>query len=306
MGSTREGLTGRRGWTTVASLSAVLAVVVAGQVPAASAEDRPLAPVAGALRVLVPSFGPTAPEALAPVTAAPELQPAGPPVAGPATTTSADGSRPGPVAVTALPAAAALAAVAAAPVSAANAAPAAPAPAAPRPAPPVARKAPAAAPAPAPSVCSGAGWQARRGAAALASLRSGAERTGFRVEFAAARKGYMGLTHLKQRRIEVFVRACGVQSDELLRHVIAHELGHAYDTTHGTTAARTAWKAARGIPASTPWYGCSGCADFATPAGDFAEVYAQWTRGASSNRSQLAGDVPPAQLAALAQRFFGA
>ena len=69
---------------------------------------------------------------------------------------------------------------------------------------------------------------------------------------------------------------------------------------------RAAYQAARGIPASTPWYGCSGCTDFATPAGDFAEVYAQWARGATSNRSELAGDASPAELTALASEFFGA
>ena len=183
-----------------------------------------------------------------------------------------------------------------APVAAAPRVPA-PAPVAAPPAPPAAATA---------DLCSGDGWQTRRGAAALASLRSGAERTGFTVQFAPARKGYLGLTHLQQRVVEVFVRPCGSQSDELLRHVIAHELGHAYDTTHGNAAVRAAWQAARGIPASTPWYGCSGCTDFATPAGDFAEVYAQWLRGASSNRSELAGSPGPAELERLARTFFGA
>jgi hypothetical protein len=73
-----------------------------------------------------------------------------------------------------------------------------------------------------------------------------------------------------------------------------------------TAAQRRAWMAARGIPSGTDWYGCSGCTDFATPAGDFAEVYAQWARGASTNRSQIAGDVAPARLAQLAGQFFGA
>ena len=183
------------------------------------------------------------------------------------------------------------------------------APAAAPPAPAPAPAAPVAAPAPqapAAGLCGGDGWQQRRGQAALASLRAGAERTGFRVTFSGARKGYMGLTHLNEGRIEMFVRSCDVQSDELLRHVMAHELGHAYDTTHMTSAKREAWKAARGIPAGTPWYGCSGCTDFATPAGDFAEVYAQWARGATSNRSELAGDASAAELASLASEFFGA
>jgi hypothetical protein len=179
----------------------------------------------------------------------------------------------------------------------------APAPApAPVPAPAVA---PVSAPAPV-DLCDGEGWQQRRGAAALASLRHGAERTGFRVEFGPGRNGYMGLTYLHERRIEVFVRSCDRQADGLLRHVIAHELGHAYDTTHGTAATRAAWQAARGIPASTPWYGCSGCTDFATPAGDFAEVYAQWLRGSPDNRSELSGDPGPAELDILARQFFGA
>ena len=156
------------------------------------------------------------------------------------------------------------------------------------------------------SRCSGPGWQQRRGQAALDSLGPAAQGSGFRVEFAGARDGYMGLAHLDRRVVEVFVRDCGAQSDALLRHVIAHELGHAFDTVRMTDATRAAWKAARGIPASVPWYGCSGCADFATPAGDFAEVYAQWLRGADSNRSELAGSPAPAELQALAARFFGA
>jgi hypothetical protein len=178
----------------------------------------------------------------------------------------------------------------------------------PRPSP---RTVPAAAPvlarpAATPDLCSGEGWQARRGAAALASLRPGADGSGFRVEFAPARSGYMGLTHLQQRVVEVFVRDCGRQSDDLLRHVIAHELGHAFDTARLDSATRAAWQAARGISASTPWYGCSGCADFATPAGDFAEVYAQWLRGAGDNRSELAGAPGPAELQRLAAQFFAA
>ena len=153
-------------------------------------------------------------------------------------------------------------------------------------------------------LCSRPGWQQRRGQAALASLRDGAGQGGFDVVFAPARPGYLGLTHLDARRIEVFVRTCDRQSSELLRHVLAHEVGHAHDTVLMSSTQRAAWLVARGIPAGTPWYGCSGCTDFATPAGDFAEVYAQWSRGATTNRSQLAGDVPATQLAALAARFF--
>jgi len=137
-------------------------------------------------------------------------------------------------------------------------------------------------------------------------LRAGAARTGFSVTFQAGRSGYLGLTHLQERRIDMYVRSCEKQPVELLRHVMAHELGHAWDTNRMTDARRTAYLAARGIPTSTPWYGCSGCTDFATPAGDFAELYAQWARGASTNKSQLGGDASGAQLTSLAQQFFGA
>lgn len=289
MANTRKSLSGRRGWTAVVGLTTVLSVLVVGQLPAASV-DRPLSPVASALGVLVPSLAPSAAPTADP-TIAPELRPvavSAPAAATRTVTTSAADRLAGPIRATALRV-----------------------PPKPKPAPVKATAVPAPVRASvakaAPGLCSGDGWQSRRGQAALDSLRAGAaSRTGFRIEFKGARKGYMGLTHLNERRIEMFVRACGTQSDELLRHVMAHELGHAYDTTHNNAGVRAAWMAARGIPAATPWYGCSGCTDFATPAGDFAEVYAQWARGASSNRSQLAGDVPPAQLAALAARFFGA
>lgn len=255
-------------------LSGLLAVLLASQLSTTSAA---LPSSAAAAAVRLPSPAPS-----------PGLVPELPASAQPVTTRSAGSAASTPAAST--PAASTPAATSAA------AAPAAAPPAA-------AQGAPAQ---PAASLCSGDGWQQRRGAAALASLQGGAARTGFRVEFTGARKGYLGLTHLNERRIEMFVRACGTQSDELLRHVMAHELGHAYDTTHGSAATRRAWMAARGIPVGTPWYGCSGCTDFATPAGDFAEVYAQWARGASSNRSELAGDVAPAALAQLAGQFFGA
>lgn len=286
MASTRKSLTGRRGWTVVAGLSTALTVLVAGQLPAASAQDRPLAPVSSALGALLPSLAPSTGPSIAPELRPVVVDPAPTAVTQRPVTTSAADRKAGPYRPTALPKPK------------------------PKPKPVVKRVARASVAKPAAAaagLCSGEGWQQRRGQAALDSLRAGAAaRTGFRIEFKGARKGYMGLTHLNERRIEMFVRDCGAQTDELLRHVMAHELGHAYDTVRNNAAIRAAWQAARGIPASTPWYGCSGCTDFATPAGDFAEVYAQWARGASTNRSQLAGDVPPAQLAALAKQFFGA
>jgi pyruvate/2-oxoglutarate dehydrogenase complex dihydrolipoamide acyltransferase (E2) component len=267
-------LSGRRGWAVVTTLSLVLGLAVAEQAPRRDASAQPVTVTLSAAPASVLRLD----------------------------TTDRPFARPELVQRAAAPAPVAPQPAPAAP----RAAPRVPQPVTPAAAPP---PAPAAAPAPAANasgLCSGEGWQQRRGQAALDSLRAGADRTGFRVQFKGGRKGYMGLTHLKQRRIEMFVRSCDAQSDALLRHVMAHELGHAWDTTHMTTASRAAWMRVRGIPAGSNWYGCSGCTDFATPAGDFAEVYAQWARGASSNKSKLAGSPAPGQLAALARQFFGA
>lgn len=288
MAPPRTSLAGRRGWTTVVSLGAVLTCVAAVQLPAAFAE--------------APAAAGAVPQARSTVA-----------VAGLDATERVPARRVGfPVPSAAVvPAAVVLAPVVLAPAS--QVLPSAPAPAsaparvvrasAVPPAVPVAVAKPAA---PANDLCSGAGWEQRRGEAALASLRGDAARTGFTVTFESARSGYLGLTYLNEKRIAVHVRSCAKESDELLRHVMAHELGHAWDTNHMNSTSRAAYMAARGIPASTPWYGCSGCTDFATPAGDFAEVYAQWSRGASSNKSLLAGDASTADLTGYAAQFFGA
>ncbi len=151
--------------------------------------------------------------------------------------------------------------------------------------------------------CSGAGWEQRRGQAALASLLRPADAQRYRVEFRPGRSDVLGLAHLPERRVEIFVRSCASQSDSLLRHVLAHEIGHLVDAD-GMPGQRAEWLAVRGISPSTPWFGCNSCSDFATPAGDFAEVYAQWQRSASDNRSELSPAPSSAELAELAARFF--
>jgi hypothetical protein len=163
-----------------------------------------------------------------------------------------------------------------------------------------------AAPRPAADVCSGANWQARRGARALATLRDTGQRSGVSVAFKGAKPGYLGLTYPTRRHVDVFVRSCSAESLTLLRHVMSHEMGHAYDAAHMTADLRDAYKAMRGIPASTPWFGCNLCTDFNTPAGDFAETYSQWQRGSHDSRTQIAPMPNATQLAAVATAFFGA
>jgi hypothetical protein len=158
--------------------------------------------------------------------------------------------------------------------------------------------------APATDVCSGTGWQQKRGQHALSTLKDTGQRSGVTVSFKAAKSGFLGLTYPTRRHVDVFVRSCSSESSALLRHVVSHEMGHAYDEAHMTAAMRESYKAMRGIPASTPWFGCSYCTDFNTPAGDFAETYSQWQRSSADSRTQIAPMPGPAQLAKIAATFF--
>jgi hypothetical protein len=156
---------------------------------------------------------------------------------------------------------------------------------------------------PADSTCSGAGWEQRRGEKALASLLHPVP-AGVTVSFLPSRGALKGMTYYDQAHVDVYVQSCASESDSLLRHVVAHEMGHAWDGAHMTDSLRAEYLAARGIKAGTPWFGCNGCQDFATPAGDFAETYAQWQRGVTTSRSQLARPATAAELSSFGARFF--
>jgi hypothetical protein len=166
-----------------------------------------------------------------------------------------------------------------------------------------ARKAPRQA-GPAADVCSGPRWQEKRGQRALSTLKDTGQRSGVTVSFKPAKSGYLGLTYPSRRHVDVFVRSCSSESASLLRHVVSHEMGHAYDAAHMTPALRDAYKKMRGIPAGTPWFGCSYCTDFSTPAGDFAETYSQWQRGSADSRTKIAPMPSAGRLAAIAAAFF--
>jgi hypothetical protein len=157
--------------------------------------------------------------------------------------------------------------------------------------------------APTSALCSGTGWQQRRGAAALASLQHPTA-AGVTISFLPGGGALKGMTYYDRHHVDVFVASCSRESAELLRHVVAHEMGHAWDSVHMTDDLRAQYLAARGIPAGTPWFGCNACQDFATPAGDFAETYAQWQRGASDSRTQISHPASPAELARLGAQFF--
>jgi hypothetical protein len=136
-------------------------------------------------------------------------------------------------------------------------APAPAAPAAPQVASRVTRTRPAASARRADPRCEGAGWQTRRGEAVLDRLRRPADARAVPVTFRPARPDVLGMADLSAARVDVYVRSCAKQSDALLLHVVAHELGHVVDGTAMTDELRTQWLTARGIPAGTPWFGCN-------------------------------------------------
>lgn len=141
----------------------------------------------------------------------------------------------------------------------------------------------------------------QRGQRLLASLHYDWKRLGYRIVFLPEKRGYLGFTDGKVKLVTIYVRTR--ESDLVLAHSIAHELGHVLDFTHGTPAKRAAYLSLRGINPTTAWFGCSGCTDYATPAGDWAEVFAYWLAGPGDFRSQMGQAPNKAQVAAISQLY---
>jgi hypothetical protein len=125
---------------------------------------------------------------------------------------------------------------------------------------------------------------------------------GFNIEFMGSRRGYRAMTLTTRHRIEVYARP----GDGMMQQAydLAHELGHAFDLKHNNEERRLKWRALRGIELSTPWFGCSACPDYGTPAGDFAETFAFLLLGPGNFHSTMAplpaaGQIP--ELAAFCQ-----
>jgi hypothetical protein len=126
------------------------------------------------------------------------------------------------------------------------------------------------------------------------------QQLGYTISFEGPRAGLLGGTIPSTHQIIAFVRP-GEPTD-LITHVIAHEIGHAIDKTYNTPARRQQWLQLRGVSPNQPWFTCSGCLDFATPAGDFAETFAAWQLGVQS-RSTLAPPPDAATMVALSRLF---
>jgi hypothetical protein len=96
--------------------------------------------------------------------------------------------------------------------------------------------------------------------------------SGWSIVFKKERSGFLGLTYVRERRVEIYVRTSRPVAG--VAHDIAHELGHVADVSVGTDETRSAYLAARELRSSTPWWTCSGCTDLQVGAGDFAETFA--------------------------------
>lgn len=95
---------------------------------------------------------------------------------------------------------------------------------------------------------------------------------GYRLRFAPpGPAGVRAQTDRAARTITVHV-APG-EPTHLVAHDLAHELGHALDDRALSHAERAAYLRRRGAPGARWWPGAS-FSDYATGAGDFAEVYA--------------------------------
>lgn len=126
----------------------------------------------------------------------------------------------------------------------------------------------------------------QRGAEALARITyPWRERLpGWEIQFHAAETGAYGYTLTQERHIDIYVRAD--QSDDLLAHVVAHEIGHAIDVALNDSDDRRRWEDQRRI-GDAPWWPDNRAADFATGAGDFAECFAAWQVGSAAFRSGI-------------------
>ena len=117
------------------------------------------------------------------------------------------------------------------------------------------------------------------GAVALESIPFDWQRLlpGWTIEFAGFHDELLGGTSWQDQRITIWVRPD--QSIGQIRHVVAHEIGHALDVTYFDETIRVRWMVARGFAADDAWWPESGENDYASPAGDLAETMATWVNG---------------------------
>ena len=149
------------------------------------------------------------------------------------------------------------------------------------------------------------GWR-ERGRVAISRVTydwSWLAKLGWTVELHPSRPGHLGITQVSDKRIDLYVRTG--RATELVAVDFAHELGHAVDfelNRHGYERRRK-FAELRGYDATSWYVGCDGCSDYASPAGDWAEVFAYWQLGDVDWRSEMASRPSPHDLALLSPLF---
>ena len=123
------------------------------------------------------------------------------------------------------------------------------------------------------------------------------QKLGYEIAFLDPKPGYRAMTIPGKGRIEIYMRPG--ESALPQAYDLAHELGHAFDLKYNNPERRRLWLQLRGIDPSTPWFGCSRCADYGTPAGDFAETFALLLLGPGNYHSSIAQPPPSKQIPAL-------
>ncbi|HEY3702837.1 MAG TPA: hypothetical protein VGL32_11320, partial [Acidimicrobiales bacterium] len=141
------------------------------------------------------------------------------------------------------------------------------------------------------------------GAAALSQISYPWQQLGYQIVFLGPRADLMGQTIFDQHRIEIYLR--NGESRLMVAHVVAHEIGHAADVAYNTPERRQRWLQLRGASTSQPWFGCDGCDDFSSPAGDYAETFSFWQVGPAADYSHLAPHPSADQLKQLIPLFYG-
>jgi hypothetical protein len=147
----------------------------------------------------------------------------------------------------------------------------------------------------------GAEPPATRNAAALALIPFSWQALHYQIVFMPPQRGVRAMIFPGEHRIEIYARPA--DDARTVAYDIAHELGHAIDVTLNNAETRRKWLAVRGIDPATPWFGCSGCTDFNTPAGDFAETFALLLLGPGHFSGRIAPPPTEDELTALRPFF---
>ncbi len=108
---------------------------------------------------------------------------------------------------------------------------------------------------------------------------------GYRLRVAGPAEGLRGRIDTTARTITLFVAPTA--APHRIAHDLAHEIGHAFDTGRLSARDRAAYLRARGAGDAAWWPGAK-ASDYATGAGDFAEVFALCHAASPDYRSRLA------------------